>query len=204
MKLRPHHSSFGTIAAILLSLMPCGGGRAQHLPAQQSRGAGTEATPTPLVALSLDGEFFAVATPDGRIKCGRTREGAAKQRTFYQCNPSALVFSPDSRFLVVAGASRGCRAGLKVWNVEKGSELCLETEPGSHPLLSFSPDSLRLVTTGKGSTINLWDLTTGKRLWSVSTTRPILGLAFSKEAVVAVFADGSIQRFDLKTANERE
>jgi WD40 repeat protein len=138
-----------------------------------------------------------VASPNGRIKCGRTQEGAAK-RTLHQCRPSKLVFSSDTRFLAGVGALGGCRAGLKVWNVEKGTGFCrTETELGSNPLICFSPDSLRLVTTGEGSTINLWDLTTGKRIWSVSAPRPIARLAFSKEsqAVVAVFADGSVQRF---------
>ena len=90
-----------------------------------------------------------MATPDGRIKCGSTREGA-RSRTLQLCNPRVLVFSPDSRFVAGAGGSIGCPAKIKVWQVADGAMICkLQTEAGTDPLLCFSPDGLLLVSTGE-------------------------------------------------------
>ena len=90
-----------------------------------------------------------MATPDGRIKCGSTREGA-RGRTLQLCNPRVLVFSPDSRLLAAAGGSIGGAAKIKVWQVADGAMICkLETGAGIDPLLCFSPDGLLLVSTGE-------------------------------------------------------
>ena len=138
-----------------------------------------------------------MATPDGRIKCSATREGA-RSRTLQLCTPRMLVFSPDSRLLAAAGGSIGCPAKIKVWQVADGALLCkVETDVGCDPLLCFSADGLLLVSTGEGSRINLWQLPEGKLKSSFTTDRPVSRLAYSKEgkAVVAIFADGSVLRF---------
>jgi eukaryotic-like serine/threonine-protein kinase len=201
MKPRPHHSSIGTIAAILLSFMPWAGGRAQDLPAQPPLAIATaKAHASELAACSPDGESYALATPDGRIRCGRTRGGAAK-RTFHRCHPRAVVFSPDGRFLAVAGAANGCPAGLKVWRVEDGTTICkLAIDAGNDPLISFSPDGRLLVGTGDRCRINLWEFPAGTLKWTFTTDQPITQLALSNEgqAVVVVLADGSVQRFSVR------
>ena len=193
-----HFSTFGSFAAILVSLMPCPDSRAQDVQVQPSRAVPGALSPmSNLAACSPDGGSYAMATPDGRIKCGSTREGA-RSRTLQLCTPRMLVFSPDSRFLAGSGGSIGCPAKIKVWHVADGAMICkLETGAGINPLLSFSPDGLLLVSTGEGSRINIWQLPNGTLKSSFKTDRPVLRLAFSKEgkAVVALFADGSVERF---------
>ena len=215
-----HFSSFGSFAAILVSLMPCPDSRAQDVQVQPPRGVTTAVSPTSnLAACSPDGESYAMATPDGRIKCGSTREGA-RSRTLQLCNPRVLVFSPDSRLLAAAGGSLGGAAKIKVWRVADGAMICkLDTEAGKNPLLSFSQDGSLLVSTaagdggsqmlsfsqdgsllvstGEGSRINVWQLPAGTLKSSFTTDRPVWRLAFSKEgkAVVALFAHGSVKHF---------
>ena len=197
MKPRSCFSHCGSVAAMLLVLMPGADNRAQDLPAEPPRCATAAGAQTlKLAACSPDGEFYALATPDGRIRCGRTHEGAAK-RTFHQCHPRAVVFSPDGRLLAVAGAADGCLAGLKVWRVEDGVMVCkLAIDAGNDPLMSFSPDGRLLLSTGDRCRINLWELPKGTLKWSVTAEWPVSSLAISKDgkSVVAVLADGSTRR----------
>ncbi len=198
MKLHHYLSSFGSFAAILLSLMPGADSRAQDVQAQLPRAAPTAVAPTlTLTACSPDGEFYAVATPDGRIKCGKTQDGT-RSRPLLLCHPRVLTFSPDGRFLAGVGGANGSPAKLKVWRVADGALLCkVNTNVGCDPLLCFSADGLLLISTGEGSRINLWQLPDGKLKWSLPTGEPVSRLAFSKEgkAVIAIFTSGSVQRF---------
>src|SRR5688572_29349556 len=110
MKTRPYPSQlsrFGGFAAFFMSLMPCAENCAQDVRAPQPPVASTAAAPPPnLAACSPDGEYSAVAMPDGRIKCGNTKVGA-RRHTLRLCAPRVLVFSPDCRFLAAAGAACG-------------------------------------------------------------------------------------------------
>ena len=160
--------------------------------------ASTAQAQTPnLAACSPDGEFYAVATPNGRIKYGRTQDGATL-RTFYQCHPRAVVFSPDGRLLAIADGSNGCPAQLKVWKVADGALLCkMETAMGNSPLLCVSQDGRLLASTDEGSRLNLWQLPQGTLKWSATIPQAITRITFADQgrAVVVVCADGSTKHF---------
>src|SRR5687768_16357021 len=55
-----------------------------------------------LTACTQDGEFYLLATPDGRIKFVLLEHGSTV-RTIYHCNPTGAVFSLDGRFIATAG-----------------------------------------------------------------------------------------------------
>jgi WD40 repeat protein len=82
-------------------------------PASQSANAAT------LVTCSPDGEFFVMASAEGRITYARPSNGATL-RIFYQCHPRAVEFSPDGRLLASVGAIKGSPAQIKVWKVDDG------------------------------------------------------------------------------------
>jgi len=175
-------------AAILLTLSPMGESLAQQDSIDASH-------PTPraprLATCSPDGDFFVVVTEEGRITYGRTSDGATL-RTFYQCHPKAMEFSPDGRLLASVGESDGSPARIKVWNVDDGTLLCqMETESGSDSLLSFSPDALLLVSTSGGFQVNFWQLPEGTLRCCATTSQAISCIAFSNEGgvVVAICAD---------------
>ncbi len=148
-------------AAILLSLSSTGESFAQ----ERSVGPPRLATSAPhLATCSPNGEFFVVVTAEGRITYGRTSDGATL-RTFYQCHPQAVEFSPDGRLLASVGASNGSPARIKVWNVDDGKLLCqLKTEGGTPVRLyetskgresaTLSPPHLAPISDGKALTFS--------------------------------------------------
>lgn len=149
---------------------------------------------------SPDGEFFVSATPNGQVKYGRTIDGKIL-RTWHQCYPKAVVFSPDGRLLAAAGSSSGCPATIKVWRVEDGALLCkIQTETGSNPRLSFSADGAWLASISVGLQINLWQLPEGTPKWSAPLAQNVSDMSFASrdQSVVVIFADGSSKRFPMK------
>ncbi|MEA3212721.1 MAG: hypothetical protein QOE70_5778 [Chthoniobacter sp.] len=153
-----------------------------------------------LATCSPDGEYFVSVTPSGHVKYGRTIDGKIL-RTWCQCYPKAVVFSPDGRLLAAAGSSSGCPATIKVWRVEDGALLCkIQTETGSNPRLSFSADGAWLASTGAGLQINLWQLPEGTPKWSAPLAQNVSDMSFASrdQSVVVIFADGSSKGFPVK------
>jgi len=162
MKTSPYVSQLslcGGFAAVFTSLLPCAGNPAQDVQTKPPQAAtATGSLTSSVAACSADRAFYAVATPDGRNRSGSTRD-VARARTLLHCNPRAIQFSTDSRFLAVASDATKCPGKIKIWQVADGALICkLDNKSGSDPLLSFSPDGLLLVSTGKVSRINLWQL----------------------------------------------
>lgn len=208
MKLHHRISVFVTSAAVLFART------ASHSPAQDVSAAPQSANQTKspglseslpaagvnLATCSPDGEFFVSANPNGHVKYGRTRDGRIL-RTWYQCHPKAVVFSPDGRLLAAAGDSSGCLANIKVWRVDDGALLCkIQTETGSNPSLSFSSDGLSLATTSGGLQINLWQLPEGSPKWSAPLAQNVSQISFASrdQSVVVIFVNGSSKRFPVK------
>ncbi len=150
-----------------------------------------------LVVCSADGEQYAFATAEGRIKCCRTRDGVVSH-TFYQCHPKALVFSADGRLLASAGGPNGSPGTIKVFRVSDGVLLCkLPNETRNNPLLSFSPDGLLLASSDREKSIQFWQIPEGSLKRSETVTRNVSALTWPKQgdALVAVFADGTSRLF---------
>jgi WD40 repeat protein len=100
------------------------------------------------------------------------------------CN-SRPLFSPDGRWLAVAGVS-----GVDVHDCNSRTRVSLPKPTQSHVrLMAFSPDGTRLVTGTRENTIRLWDVITRKMLaeWDWKIGR-VNGLAFAPDGMTAAAA----------------
>ena len=84
---------------------------------------------------------------------------------------SNLVFSPDGRMLVCAGADRYDNRSIRLWDIAAGSSIYpsgwLSGHTGSIRYLAFSPDGQTLASGSQDSTVLLWNVDT------VSASGPI-------------------------------
>ena len=189
----------GFCFALLLSLAVGMGSFAQE--AKVTRPAG--AIPV-LTACTQDGEFYLLATPDGRIKFVRLEDGSTV-RTIYHCNPTGAVFSLDGRFIATAGLANGRASKLKIWKVVDGAFVReIETEVQGDIRLSFSPDGKYLASTDTRARIHLWEVETGSLKQSLQANMEVARLFFSKkgEIVVAVHCDGSARLFPVENDDQ--
>ena len=126
---------------------------------------------------------------------------------------SALVFSPDGRWLV-SGTEGG---KIQMWDVATGEALVAFAEPmarentGGISALVFSPDGT-LLAAGVHSQIRLWEVGTGNVLLSVRTEHKRGNmvfqsypepLVFSQDGAILVngFVNGAIQLWDVTTGD---
>ena len=207
---RSHRSTvFGSLAVTLLTLSmghenffaPNASAQSPGTPEAPQAGAPSpDSMPAQcLVECSPDGECYVRATLDGRLKYARTIDGVML-RTFYQCHPRSVAFSPDGHLLVCASTSNGRPGRLKVWKLVDGALLCeIETAVVDNSPLCFSPDGHVLASTGPGSRLNLWQLPQGELKWSATLPRDITRIVFADQgrAVVAICADGTATRFSV-------
>jgi WD40 repeat protein len=86
----------------------------------------------------------------------------------------SVVFSPDGRRLASSSFSFGWEGEptggeVKVWDAATGLEICTfgRETPGLDKVV-FSPDGLRLASTGDDGTVRIWDAATGRMLLECS------------------------------------
>jgi WD40 repeat protein/tRNA A-37 threonylcarbamoyl transferase component Bud32 len=132
------------------------------------------------VAFSPDGRRVATASWGGSAKVWDAATGKGlltlmghvwKGRLIWV---SSVAFSPDGRLLATGG--HDCTA--KVWDAGTGKELLTlkghgfvvkgEVYNGEVTSVAFSPDSRRLATGSYDHTAKVWDLATGKELFSLA------------------------------------
>jgi WD40 repeat protein len=148
------------------------------------------------IAFSPDGRYILSGHWDWRIPLilwdAATGE-ALRKFVEHPGGISSVAFSPDGRFALSGsmGASQG-DPSMKLWDVSTGAELRrFSMESGGIAALAFSPDGRFALSgsTGKdtpsggiGSTMTLWDLTTGQKLRDYEVDlRRIYSVAFSPD-----------------------
>jgi WD40 repeat protein len=91
-----------------------------------------------------------------------------------------LAFGKDGQRLVTTDT---LHERVKVWDVASGKELFrFESALGSERLFAFSPDNLRLATSGQDKSVRLWDAVRGQELLSLEGPQDeIAYLAFSPD-----------------------
>jgi len=122
------------------------------------------------VSLSPDGKYVVTGTFDG-VKLWDVRTGRIL-RSFSGSMILSVRFSPDSRYVLTAGAHRTARlldvrTGKEVRTFTPSSNLRPSSKPGSDSgfiySAIFSPDGRYVVTSGYGAA-SLWDVQTGREI----------------------------------------
>ena len=99
-----------------------------------------------------------------------------------------LSFSPDGRLLAVSSAEKG---GLALWDPDSGELVHkLKKHIKAVVTLAFTPDGTKLVSGDYKSRVYVWDVATGKQLWSLKGLW-IKGL-YANPCSVACSPDGKL------------
>lgn len=122
-------------------------------------------SPVAAVAFSPKGTLLATGTY-GRVTVWDLQTAKpAKVLTNVLGAVNDLKFSPDGRFLAVAGGQPSARGDLRLFDTTTWK---LTTSLGGHldtvSCVSWSPDGTRLVSASFDKTVRLWDVKTGKVL----------------------------------------
>jgi WD40 repeat protein len=104
-------------------------------------------------------------------------------------NLTAVAFLPDG----TKGLSTSLDGTVRLWDLDKGTELFKMNHPGGVHHVAVSPDGRRALSAGYGDrTVRLWDLRTGKnvRAFEGHSAR-VLGVAFSPDGRQALSSDAN-------------
>lgn len=112
--------------------------------------------PVRSVVTRLDGAYLASASKNGVI----VREMKSGQQVRLNV-PDASVLAFGTELLAIGGAKDG-RIGL--WDVERRREVRRLLLNGSADAMAFSPDQRLLGAGGSENTVQVWDVTTGRKL----------------------------------------
>jgi serine/threonine protein kinase/WD40 repeat protein len=155
------------------------------------------------VQCALDGQGRRLAVLETRRGQGQILDlenPSAKGIAFRHAGANFVTVSPDGRWVVSAPWGGD---GVRVWEAHSGRfvrQLLPEQESAS---ALFSPDGRWLVT-GTWDGIDLWDVTSWRRVWRVSREREATGMgrmAFSSDGKVLAlgWARGAVQLVDPAT-----
>ena len=152
------------------------------------------------VAYSPDGQFFATAEANGRIRLWQVTNGQ-KISTFKGHTDwvSSVVFSPDGRTL----ASGSHDATVKLWDIQ--TRECLKTfqeHTKAVRTVIFSSDGKILASAGDDQTVKLWNISTGKCLKTLKGHSNIiwsLAININGKSLASASDDQTVKLWDIYT-----
>jgi WD40 repeat protein len=155
------------------------------------------------LALASDGKRIAGGDP-GKKRVQLWNAGTGKlERNLAtgEAQPWSVAFSPDSKTLVVGGQKDDHSGVITLWDAETGKlKHTLEPERLVNSVV-FSPNG-KMVVSGGGGEIELWNVETGKRTASLrGHEKGTWSVAFSpdRRTVAAGGADGKVRLWDVET-----
>jgi len=117
----------------------------------------------------------------------------------------AVAFSPDGKWLAVAGGPSGRFGEIKIWDVQ-GAAPKLVSEIGGHKdtilAIAFSPDAATIASASYDKLVKLWDVATGKAIRTFKEhSDGVYAVAFigGGKQLVSAAGDRTIKVWDVQT-----
>ena len=117
----------------------------------------------------------------------------------------AIAYSPDGRWLAVAGGDPGLLGSARLWRVAPGDlESPRELVEGQDGVfaVAFSPDSQLVAVGGADRAVRIWEVETGRPVTTIEDHADwVLGLAFSPDGkrIATASRDRTSKVFDVRT-----
>jgi WD40 repeat protein len=146
------------------------------------------------VAFNPDGAVLALASDDGSIRLFDTKSWCETKQVNNSDITEKIAFSPDGSWLAAATFEK-----VRLWDIATGTELrSFLIRPAKSPKIfadagerqaelwrmawqvAFSPDG-KLLATGSGSTVQLWNPMTGQEVFATSSNGQVNSLHFSPD-----------------------
>jgi len=126
------------------------------------------------VAFSPDGKQLVTGSADKTVRLFDLASGNEIRRYNGPEFPVYTVgFSPDGSMIAAAGVGLGAKRKVFLWNIENPApSKVIEQHRDDIYRVQFNPQGTRLLTAGYSGSVNVWDVGTGKAVFS--TDLPII------------------------------
>jgi WD40 repeat protein len=155
-----------------------------------------------LMAFSADSRRVASAGEKGVARVWDAATGHQAFRVDVVEFLNAVAFSPDGRWLAMAG--RGRDRPLRVIDTTNRRELPTMSHPEEVYAMAFSPDSTRLVTGSADGTVRVMEVATGRSGAGRVHQNAVLNVVFSPDGQLLATAshDQTVRVIEMATGNE--
>jgi WD40 repeat protein len=157
------------------------------------------------VALTPDASRAASSDGLGQILLWDARNGKESRRIVSSGEPAfSLAFSTDGKRLLSGHQPRGTAPPLHLWDVDTGKEIrnfLVPEKPAVVMGVRFLPDGKRGISAAMDGSVRVWDLETGKQLYSLPHPGGAYDLAVSadgRRAVTPGYGDRCVRLWDLE------
>jgi hypothetical protein len=163
----------------------------------RSTGSGPLPNPTRAVVASPDGGWYVTLGDQANLHGTFPGGGRRDAGTLNTPDPTAAGFSPDSKYVAVAGKDKTVR----VCEVRATREM--KSFPAGHAgairCVAVTPNGKRVVTGGDDKMLRVWDVETGKELHAYAHTGAVLAVAVAADgqSVFSAGADATIRHWNL-------